>query len=134
MVEHIGFEPMTSSMPWKRASQLCQCPKLNFLTNTYIYSRHSVLSILARRVFYLIGVNALATVPMPQIYYNYIKNSPLLPETRYFSAAMRPPGALFVLQCLFCLQRLPLCISACILLSTIWSHNTSTLHFYDNLH
>ena len=26
MVEHIGFEPMTSSMPWKRASQLRQCP------------------------------------------------------------------------------------------------------------
>jgi hypothetical protein len=25
-VEHIGFEPMTSSMPWKRASQLRQCP------------------------------------------------------------------------------------------------------------
>lgn len=22
LVEHIGFEPMTSSMPWKRASQL----------------------------------------------------------------------------------------------------------------
>lgn len=29
MVEHIGFEPMTSSMPWKRASQLRQCPKYN---------------------------------------------------------------------------------------------------------
>jgi hypothetical protein len=28
VVEHIGFEPMTSSMPWKRASQLRQCPKL----------------------------------------------------------------------------------------------------------
>jgi hypothetical protein len=27
-VEHIGFEPMTSSMPWKRASQLRQCPEL----------------------------------------------------------------------------------------------------------
>jgi hypothetical protein len=27
LVEHIGFEPMTSSMPWKRASQLCQCPE-----------------------------------------------------------------------------------------------------------
>lgn len=26
LVEHIGFEPMTSSMPWKRASQLRQCP------------------------------------------------------------------------------------------------------------
>lgn len=26
VVEHIGFEPMTSSMPWKRASQLRQCP------------------------------------------------------------------------------------------------------------
>jgi|ETNmetMinimDraft_21_1059911.scaffolds.fasta_scaffold130989_2 site-specific DNA recombinase len=29
LVEHIGFEPMTSSMPWKRASQLCQCPVLD---------------------------------------------------------------------------------------------------------
>jgi site-specific DNA recombinase len=28
VVEHIGFEPMTSSMPWKRASQLRQCPFL----------------------------------------------------------------------------------------------------------
>lgn len=28
LVEHIGFEPMTSSMPWKRASQLRQCPKM----------------------------------------------------------------------------------------------------------
>lgn len=27
MVEHKGFEPLTSSMPWKRASQLRQCPK-----------------------------------------------------------------------------------------------------------
>lgn len=26
MVEHKGFEPLTSSMPWKRASQLRQCP------------------------------------------------------------------------------------------------------------
>lgn len=31
MVEHIGFEPMTSSMPWKRASRLRQCPKLYLL-------------------------------------------------------------------------------------------------------
>ena len=27
MVEHKGFEPLTSSMPWKRASQLRQCPE-----------------------------------------------------------------------------------------------------------
>ena len=26
LVEHKGFEPLTSSMPWKRASQLRQCP------------------------------------------------------------------------------------------------------------
>ena len=30
MVEHIGFEPMTSSMPWKRASQLRQCPSSEY--------------------------------------------------------------------------------------------------------
>ena len=29
MVEHIGFEPMTSSMPSRRASQLRQCPNFN---------------------------------------------------------------------------------------------------------
>ena len=32
VVEHIGFEPMTSSMPWKRASQLCQCPNAVYST------------------------------------------------------------------------------------------------------
>ena len=26
LVEHKGFEPLASSMPWKRASQLRQCP------------------------------------------------------------------------------------------------------------
>ena len=42
LVEHIGFEPMTSSMPWKRASQLRQCPVAPscFITKTiYILSR-----------------------------------------------------------------------------------------------
>lgn len=35
LVEHIGFEPMTSSMPWKRASQLRQCPEvLNYYSKT----------------------------------------------------------------------------------------------------
>ena len=36
LVEHIGFEPMTSSMPWKRASQLRQCP-----LTTYGRCRHA---------------------------------------------------------------------------------------------
>lgn len=40
LVEHIGFEPMTSSMPWKRASQLCQCPKVY-----PHYSKYSPLSL-----------------------------------------------------------------------------------------
>ena len=33
LVEHKGFEPLTSSMPWKRASQLRQCP------NGYYFNR-----------------------------------------------------------------------------------------------
>jgi hypothetical protein len=38
VVEHIGFEPMTSSMPWKRASQLRQCPvSLDIVTNQHLY-------------------------------------------------------------------------------------------------
>ena len=36
MVEHKGFEPLTSSMPWKRASQLRQCPVLKRYFNRYI--------------------------------------------------------------------------------------------------
>lgn len=33
MVEHKGFEPLTSSMPWMRASQLRQCPKFKSESN-----------------------------------------------------------------------------------------------------
>ncbi len=42
MVEHKGFEPLASSMPWKRASQLRQCP-LNRGNCTSLRDKNKVL-------------------------------------------------------------------------------------------
>ena len=42
LVEHIGFEPMTSSMPWKRASQLRQCPVRVSILDTRVFY-HDIL-------------------------------------------------------------------------------------------
>jgi hypothetical protein len=41
MVEHKGLEPLTSSMPWKRASQLRQCPVLDVVERSN-YTKNSL--------------------------------------------------------------------------------------------
>jgi hypothetical protein len=38
MVEHIGFEPMTSSMPWKRASRAAPMPHIFTISVRYRFS------------------------------------------------------------------------------------------------
>ena len=65
MVEHKGFEPLTSSMPWKRASQLRQCPKYDYYSKKGSkYFRDSTHLRRARRNIYanqFARVDSLAT-------------------------------------------------------------------------